>query len=216
MQAMNREMTTEIDIHQRWCDFDHPADILAEKLLGKVIVRSTANAVIAGRIVEVEAYLGHHDAASHSFGGRKTPRNASMFLSAGSAYVYLIYGVHHCLNVVCGAAGQGTAVLIRALEPVAGVESMRANRPQCTKTVDLCRGPGRLCRALAIDRTFDGIDLASDNRLFVVAGCDGRSGNTWPMVRTKRIGVEYAGRWANAPLRFLYKGHPCVSGPRIQ
>lgn len=115
---------------------------------------------VAGRIVETEAYLGSDDAASHSARGR-TARNASMFTRAGRAYVYLIYGMHHCLNVVTGPEGTGEAVLIRALEPLEGLDVMRERRGARVRTRDLCRGPGRVCQALGLTRSHDGHDLGS-------------------------------------------------------
>ena len=136
---------------------------VAPDLLGLLLVRDDGR---AGRIVEVEAYRGADDPASHAFRG-PTPRNEVMFGPAGHVYVYLSYGLHHCAHVVCGPPGEAAAVLLRALEPVAGVEAMRAARlagpkpAAALRDLDLCRGPGRLCQALGVDRRLDGADLLS-------------------------------------------------------
>ena len=125
---------------------------LAPQLLGMVIARRGADGLVAGRIVEVEAYDGPEDRASHARAGR-TPRTAVMFGPPGHAYVYFVYGMHHCLNVVCGPDGVASAVLIRALEPVAGVDRMRARRGASGGPDQrLAAGPARLCQAMGIDR----------------------------------------------------------------
>lgn len=137
----------------------HPTEI-ARRLLGCHLVRRHEDRLQVGRIVETEAYC-EGDPASHSCRGR-TARNASMFASAGNAYVYLIYGLNHCLNIVTGPEGYGAAVLIRALEPLEGIELMAANRGRAT---DLMNGPGKLCQALGIDRSLDGEDLLTSDLL---------------------------------------------------
>jgi DNA-3-methyladenine glycosylase len=154
----------------------------------------------AGRIVETEAYVGADDRACHASRGR-TPRTEVMFGPPGHAYVYLVYGLHHCLNAVTEAEGVPAAVLIRALEPEAGV-------PGRTD------GPGRLCRALGIDRTFDAEDLTA-GRLFVEAGDrpPGAPGPAGGYRSGPRIGVAYAGEWATRPWRFWLPGNPFVSRP---
>ena len=146
-----------------------------------------------GRIVETEAYLGPHDLAAHSARGL-TPRTRVMFGPPGHAYVYLIYGIHHCVNVVTGAEGQAAAVLLRAVEPVAHL----SGRTQ---------GPGLLCRAFGIDRCLNGQDLLSDD-LFIA-----RSPQSAPIkiVRRPRIGVDYAGVWARRLLRFYIRHNRYVS-----
>ena len=176
---------------------------LAKALIGLVLVRSTAHGVTSGRIVEAEAYL-HDDPASHSFRG-PTKRNASMFLGPFHAYVYQIYGTSFCVNVSSGQPGTGEAVLIRALEPIDGTALMMQRRG--TQTVrDLCRGPGRLCAAMAIDRALDGTDLLGGDALWLAAGS--------PAARVRkstRIGITKA---AEHPLRFYEAGSPFLSGPR--
>src|SRR5580692_6539350 len=145
-----------------------PADTarLARYLIGKTLVHESPDGVLSGRIVETEAYL-EGDAAAHSFRG-PTPRNRSMYLRRGHAYVYFIYGFWHCLNVSGGAEGEGAAVLLRALEPVEGIDLMRARRPGA-RLHRLAAGPGCLATALGIDREFDGMDLCGDGPLRLAA-----------------------------------------------
>jgi DNA-3-methyladenine glycosylase len=191
--------------------FDGPAERVARRLLGQRLVRRRGGRTLAGIIVEVEAYLGARDKAAHSYGGRRTARNASMYLPAGHAYVYMIYGLHHCLNIVCG---RGCAILVRALEPVDGIEAMRTRRPTSRATRDLCAGPGRLAQALAIDRSLDGAPLDGTADLYVERVRDTRS--VGHIVAAPRIGVGYAEEWAARPLRFYLEGNPSVSGPRAR
>jgi len=142
---------------------------VARDLLGQRLVRVLDGARLSGRIVEVEAYVGEEDQACHARCGR-TERNAPMYGPPGHAYVYFIYGMHHCLNVVTGEEGYPAAVLIRALEPLEGIEEMRARRGD-RPDVQLTSGPARLCQALDIDRRFDGADLcAPDAFLFLEEG----------------------------------------------
>ena len=144
-----------------------PVEAAARALLGTLIVRADASGRRIARIVETEAYAGPEDRASHARAGR-TVRTGVMFGPPGRAYIYLVYGLHHCLNVVCGPDGEAAAVLIRAVEPVAGVELMRARRG-ATAGADarLGAGPARACQALDIDRRLDGIDLLDDDRLWL-------------------------------------------------
>jgi len=167
---------------------------VARALLGMHVVHRHRGTERVGRIVEVEAYLGPHDQAAHSARGL-TPRTRVMFGPPGHAYVYLIYGLHHCLNVVTEPEGHGAAVLIRALEPV---RNLRGS----------ARGPGLVTRALGVDRRHDGTDLLGD-RLFITAGGDAPV----RIVRRPRIGVDYAGHWARRLLRFYLKDNPHVSRP---
>ena len=137
----------------------HSTPEIAELLLGwHLVLDAPRSERLVGRIVETEAYLAEGDAASHSAPG-PTTRNRAMFLAPGHVYVYLIYGVHHCLNVVTARAGVGEAVLVRALEPLAGQDTMRARRRTHLQDRDLCRGPGRLCQAFGLTREHDGLDL---------------------------------------------------------
>lgn len=191
--------------------FDASALELAPALLGAILVRDLDGVRIAGRIVETEAYPGGDDRGSHSRGGRRTPRNASMFLAGGAAYVYLIYGMHHCVNVVSGRDGEGEAVLIRALEPIEGLDAMRALRGRGADR-DLCRGPGRLAAALSIDRSHDGIRLGRTAGLWIEAG--------EPPARiasSPRIGLGDVGEWAGRPWRWFEADSPHVSrSPRAR
>jgi DNA-3-methyladenine glycosylase len=177
---------------------------LARWLIGKRIVRAMDGRRLGGRIVETEAYLAN-DPASHSFGG-PTSRNRAMFSARGHAYVYRIYGMWFCLNVAAGAIGHGAAVLVRAVEPEFGVADMGARRGGATAR-DIARGPGRLCAALAIDRTLDGADLCTNNGLLWLE----RGGKpvTGIAVST-RIGITKA---PDAQLRFYERGSAYVSGP---
>jgi DNA-3-methyladenine glycosylase len=177
--------------------FDRNADAVAPELLGKHLVRRLDGGERIGRIVETEAYLGPPDRATHSSKGR-TPRTEVMFGPPGHAYVFLIYSIHHCLNVVTGPGEVPSAVLIRALEPVANLETSAS-------------GPGRLCRALGIDRRLTGHDLS---RGALRIGEPPGAVEVFRIRTGPRIGIDYAGEWALAPLRFSIAGNRFVSRPR--
>jgi DNA-3-methyladenine glycosylase len=184
---------------------------VARALLGKVLVHETPEGRTAGRIVEVEAYRGPADRAAHTAGGRRSARNETMWGPPGHAYVYFVYGMHHCMNVTTRPAGLPEAVLLRALEPLDGVDLMRARRriPDAPAW-RLCRGPGALCQALGVTRQQDGADLVlGPLRILDVPTVPARL-----VRRTPRIGVAYAGADAPRPWRFLVLGTPAVSGPR--
>ncbi len=189
-------------------DFFQPDSVeLAPRLLNKLLVVADGR---AGRIIEVEAYRGEQDPASHAYRG-VTERNRAMFGPPGHLYVYLSYGIHWCANVVCGPVGEARAVLLRALAPVSGLEAMRSARwtgPGVRDDRDLCRGPGRLCQALGIDRSFDGADLVGREARLWVAD-DGVEGPS-PPVSTPRVGISVG---AELPWRFLVDG-PGVTRPR--
>jgi DNA-3-methyladenine glycosylase len=174
-------------------------------LLNKLLVVGDGGRV--GRIVEVEAYCGADDPASHAFRGR-TPRNATMFGPPGHLYVYFTYGMHFCANVVCGEEGEASAVLLRGLTPVAGVDEMRSARVNCRRDRDLCAGPARLCLALGLGRTFDGADLVTGAQGVVVAD-DGTPPPTVAAV-SGRIGLRVA---LDRPWRFYVAGAPGLSRP---
>ena len=176
---------------------------LARYLLGKVLVREWSSAKAAGRIVETEAYLTN-DPACHAFRGM-TPRNRSLFLPAGHAYVYLCYGTSFLLNVSSEAQGVGEGVLLRALEPLYGTEHMWAGKGR--GQLNLTRGPGRLTQALQIDRRFEGIDLFVPGPLWI--GSDGQP--VGRIGRSARIGITKA---AELKLRYFIRGNRYVSGPR--
>ncbi|TMA49204.1 MAG: DNA-3-methyladenine glycosylase [Deltaproteobacteria bacterium] len=185
---------------------------VARTLLGKTLVHDSPEGRTAGRIVEVEAYRGPADRAAHSSGGRRTPRNEVMYGPPGYAYVYFIYGMYFCMNVVCQPAGVPEAVLLRALEPLEGVELMRRRRElPGGREWRLCRGPGALCRALGITRAENGADLVRGPLRIV----DAPPVPAARVARTARIGVAYAGPDAARPWRFLLRGSPAVSGPRV-
>lgn len=177
---------------------------LARFLLGKVLVREWAKAAAMGRIVETEAYL-HDDPACHAYRG-VTPRNRSLYLGHGHAYVYLCYGTSYMLNVSSEAAGTGSGVLLRALEPLHGIDRMRRARGS-GRGSDLARGPGRLAAAMRVDRRFDGIDLFTPGPLWI--GSDGRDAGT--IGQSVRIGLN---KGADARLRYFIAGSRHLSGPR--
>jgi DNA-3-methyladenine glycosylase len=173
--------------------YDRDTVAVARELLGKFLVHRVSDVELIGRIVEVEAYIGAYDLASHSSKGL-TVRTKVMFGQPGRAYVYLIYGVHHCMNVVTEREGNGAAVLIRAIEPVQNISS-RTN------------GPGLLCRAMQIDKRLNGHDLLSED--FFMASLD--DAEHLSIVKCPRVGVDYAGAWARRYLRFYIKGNKFVS-----
>ena len=184
----------------------------ARGLLGALLVRDDDGGRRVGRIVETEAYAGPEDQASHARAGR-TSRTAVMFGPAGRAYVYLVYGMHHCLNVVCGPEGQAAAVLVRALEPITGQATMRERRGRTAEADErLAAGPARACQALDVDRSFTGTDLLAPGRLWLAAPAA-------PVAEAEvltgpRIGVGYAGpEWAARPWRFGVAGSPALSHP---
>ena len=180
---------------------------VARCLLGQRLVRMRDGERLSGTIVEVEAYVGEGDKACHASSGR-TKRNAAMFGPPGHAYVYLIYGMHHCLNVVTEADGTPAAVLIRALEPIEGIETMQALRDR-TKPTTLTSGPGRLCHALDIDRGFDEADLcATDAELFVEEATPVQDES---VATGHRVGVTGDDAALSAPWRFYVKGNVYVS-----
>jgi len=184
---------------------------VARALLGKVLVHDAPEGRTAGRIVEVEAYRGPRDQAAHSAGGRRTARNETMWGPPGHAYVYFIYGMHHCVNVVTQARGVPEAVLIRALDPVDGIDLMRARRRlQEAPAWRLCRGPGALCQAMGLTRAQDGADLVG-SRLRIL---DAPPVPPPRVARTARIGVDYAGADALRPWRFVVRESAAVSGRR--
>ncbi|HXI16833.1 MAG TPA: DNA-3-methyladenine glycosylase [Chloroflexota bacterium] len=177
-----------------------PTTEVARDLLGRRLVCVSGGLTLSGRIVETEAYVGPHDLACHAARGR-TPRTEIMFGPPGRAYVYFIYGMHHCVNAVTEPEGHASAVLIRALEPDPGIDGRTD-------------GPGRLCKALGIDRSHNGEHLTGD-RLFIIEG-DRSAADTEPSASVKtgpRIGVGYAGDWASKPYRYWLADNRWVSRP---
>lgn len=179
--------------------YARPTETVARALVGKVLVRRRAGGEQRARIVEVEAYLGERDAASHARRG-PTPRAAIMFGPPGHLYVYLVYGMHHCMNFVTEVDGKAGAVLIRAAEPLAS--------PELPDIAFPLRGPGKLCAGLGVTRAENGLDLTTPGALFVAD--DGTPGPR--LARSSRIGVDYSGAWAARLLRFYVARNPHVSG----
>jgi DNA-3-methyladenine glycosylase len=180
--------------------FDRPAVELAPDLLGAFLVHDAPEGRIAGRIVEVEAYLGPEDLAAHSSHGM-TPRNAVMFGPPGHLYVYLVYGMHSCANVVCGPGSKPEAVLLRAAALTEG-EALARSRRGAAPAAKLAAGPGNLASAFGIDRRLNGADLVT-GPVRLAAGTAPAS-----VERTARIGVGYAGEWVDRPLRFVIHDDP--------
>ena len=181
---------------------------VARDLLGqRLVVPAPDGTRVAGTIVETEAYRGPADRASHAFGGRRTRRTETMYAVGGTAYVYLVYGMHDQFNVVTGVENVPHAVLVRALEPVEGVEIMRRRRGVLSNR-ELTNGPGKLCQALGIDRRLDAADLLG-SRVWLEPG--DRRVPLSAVARGPRVGIDYAGTWAAMPWRFWIRGNAFVS-----
>jgi DNA-3-methyladenine glycosylase len=183
--------------------YARPTPVVARRLLGHVLVSEVGGRKTAGRIVETEAYLGPDDPASHGYQARRTRRNASMFERPGTAYVYFTYGMHWCLNAVTEREGVPAAVLIRALEPLEGLPTMRRRR-HTRSDRELCSGPAKLCQALGVTGREDGVPLTRGRLRIVRQGSRHRDA----IIVTPRIGISRAADW---PLRFLIEGSPWVS-----
>jgi len=192
--------------------YDRPGVVtIARDLLGKVLVTEFEGRRTSGRIVEVEAYNGVVDRASHAYSGRRTQRTEVMYAPGGIAYVYLIYGIHHLFNVVTNRRDVPHAVLVRALEPMEGIPVMleRTGKPRLDFT--LTRGPGNLSRAMGLLTVHTGTSLFGG---LIWIGDDGFKPRRADIIASPRIGVDYAGEDAALPYRFFLKGNPYVSGPR--
>lgn len=188
--------------------YARPTLEVARALIGKTLSRRTAEGVTAGIIVETEAYVSAIDPSAHGYRG-KTSRNAVMFGPPGHAYVYFTYGMHHCLNIVTEGEGVAAAVLLRALEPTAGIALMRSRRGERIADRDLARGPGRLCAALALTLADNGLDLCGD-ALWLEDTPDFPPDA--PIAATPRIGIAQAADW---PWRFVLADSPWVSGRKV-
>jgi DNA-3-methyladenine glycosylase len=186
--------------------YARPVLIVARACIGKVLVHRTHEGIAAGRIVETEAYRGPDDLAAHSAGGRRTARTEVMFGQAGHAYLFALYGMHWAFNIVAGSEGEPHAVLIRAVEPIAGIELMSRRRGIAPGRIELTNGPGKLCQALALDRDAYGRDLCGGD-LYLLDGARGR------IRRSPRINVDYAGAWAKRRWRFYEQCNRFVSVP---
>ncbi|HEY6201316.1 MAG TPA: DNA-3-methyladenine glycosylase [Candidatus Binatia bacterium] len=187
--------------------YAQPTIHVARQLLGKYLVRRHPDGTTVGKIVETEAYVGPHDLACHAAKGR-TARTEVMFGPPGHAYVYFIYGVYYCLNIVTEEVGHASAVLIRSLEPIEGIDLMQQRR-RLDDLRKLASGPGKLCLAMAIDKTLNGADMSRGNVLYV----EDRNEPPPKIAATPRIGVDYAGKWKDKPWRFLIRGSEFVSKP---
>jgi len=183
--------------------------LIARELIGKVIITEIGGVTTSGRIVETEAYIGLTDKASHSFGGRRTARNEHMYAKAGTAYVYICYGMHHLFNVVTNKKEVPDAVLVRAVEPIAGIDVMLKRTGKRVFDNTLTRGPGNAAKALGISKMHSGTNLLGA-AIYIAA--DGYGLNEQLIGASKRIGVESAGEAAHYPYRFFLKGNPFVSG----
>jgi DNA-3-methyladenine glycosylase len=186
---------------------------VAKDLLGKVITHNTGSGTIAGKIAEVEAYKGPIDKAAHSFGSRRTKRNEVMFGSPGHAYVYFIYGMYYCMNIVTENINSPCAVLIRSIEPVLGIDIMAQNRykksgGQLTgrEIKNLGNGPGKLCIALGINKDYNGIDLCGN----ILNISDPESNENFKIKSSKRINIDYAEEAIDFPWRFYVEDSPYV------
>ncbi len=176
--------------------FTQPTLKVAKQLLGKTLVRIYRGKKLAGRIVETEAYIGPYDKASHAYLGKRTPRNQAEFMIGGHIYIYLVYGMYWQLNISTEEEEKPTCVLIRALEPVEGISKATT-------------GPGKLCQALRLNKSFYGEDLCTSKRIWIE---DGPKVSLRQIVKSPRIGIDYAGPyWAKIPWRFYIKGNKFVS-----
>jgi DNA-3-methyladenine glycosylase len=199
--SKNLPKTLPLDFYQR------STELVAKELLGKKLCRKLPNGeILSGYVVETEAYLGLKDKACHTFGGRKTQRTSVMFEAGGVAYVYLIYGMYNCLNVVSSKFDEPEAVLIRALEPVDGLEFMqfKSKQPNPHKILN---GPGKLCKVFEIDKKLNSHDLRT-SPLWIE---EGKEIKPREIISSSRINIGYAEEWAEKPLRFSVKDSPFIS-----
>jgi DNA-3-methyladenine glycosylase len=197
MRAVRRAVTLPVAFFRR------PAEVVAPELLGMVIVSSVGGEMTEAVIVETEAYLGYDDPASHGYLHRRNARNTALFGPPGTWYVYLSYGMHWCSNLVCQEIGLASAVLLRAVQPVRGLDVMRRRRGD-VPDLQLCSGPGKLCQALGIDRGLDGARMANSP---VIVRPPWRR-EEGPVTVAPRVGITKAADW---PLRFHLAGSPWVS-----
>jgi DNA-3-methyladenine glycosylase len=182
--------------------YQRSTEDVARDLLGKLVVRAHPEGVTVVRLTEVEAYLGVDDPACHTYGGRRTRRTETMWGEAGHAYVYLVYGLHHCLNVVTVGPDHPEAVLLRGADVLEGLELVRARRGSSVREGSLTDGPGKLCQALAVGREDDGADLCRLDSLLRIHD-DGFDTEGCLVRRLPRVGVDYAGEASSWPLRLV-------------
>ena len=189
--------------------YNRDAHVVAKELLGKVLVRKTGEGTVKGRIVEVEVYKGTEDSmdyACHGFPMKRTGRTEVMFGEAGHAYIYLIYGMYSCLNFICNEKDVPECVLIRALEPVEGIELMQTRRKQ-EKLYALCSGPGKLCQAFALTAKDNGMDLCGEELYVEDDGCY----DAVEIAESKRINIDYAKEAKDFWWRYTIPQHPYLS-----
>ena len=187
--------------------YQKDAVTLAQDLLGKLLVREINGRKIISKIVEVEAYMGPEDKGAHTYNNRRTERTEVMFWRAGHAYIYIIYGMYYCLNVVAAEEDIPQGVLIRAVEPIEGLDIIKKNRPIKSKKIqDLTNGPGKLCQALDIDMDLRGTDLVHGQDLYILDNTE-----TFETVASKRINIDYAEEYRDKPWRFYIKNNIFVS-----
>lgn len=180
---------------------------IAKNLLGKVLVTQKNGVITKGKIVEVEAYDGLTDKASHAYKNKKTKRTQIFFKDGGISYVYLIYGMYNCMNVITNGEDKPQAILIRALEPIYGLDTMKERR-KIDKEINLCNGPGKLCIAMDIDTSLNNINLENSNELYINQGEDIKEED---IVKTKRINIDYAEEAKDFLWRFYIKGNKYIS-----
>lgn len=177
---------------------------VAKSLLGKILVHKSADGIAKGKIVEVEAYLGAKDKAAHTYNYRRTKRTEIQFNEGGFAYIYFIYGCHYCLNIVTSIKGEPESVLIRALEPIDGISLMQKRR-NTENLINLCNGPGKLCQAMGLNKDQNGIDLMEDI-LYLEDSTE-----TFEIISSKRINIEYAEEAKDYEWRFYIKENKFIS-----
>ena len=185
--------------------FQRDAITLAQCLLGKILVHDSDDGRTSGVIVETEAYSGPEDRAAHTFNSRRTSRTEIVFHDGGFAYIYLVYGIHCCFNVTANIAGKPECVLVRALQPLDGLDIMKSRR-KTTRLVNLCNGPGNLCSAMGITRELYGADLCGDELYILDGECPDLK-----IAASTRIGIDYAEEYRNMLWRFCIDGNEYVS-----
>ncbi|MGI6393344.1 MAG: DNA-3-methyladenine glycosylase [bacterium] len=188
--------------------FEQSALKLAEELLGHFLIRKINGKKIKAMIVETEAYCGAIDKASHAFNNKRTKRTEPMFLQGGHSYIYLIYGLNYCFNVVAEKEGNPEAVLIRAVEPVEGLDIIKQNRPEIDKLENLTNGPGKLAKALSIDISLNGCNLINGKELYIEKNL---KKPIFSIVSAKRIGIDYAEEFKDKLWRKYIEGNTFVS-----
>ena len=188
--------------------FLRDALVVGPEILGNFLIRKIGDKIIKTKIVEVEAYMGPEDRASHAYENKRTSRTEPMFSLGGNSYVYLIYGMYNCMNIVCQEEGRPEALLIRGVEPLNEFDLVRKNRNLIKNTHNLTNGPGKLCSALQIDREFSGYDLINGEELYLEKNEDKEE---FEIIYSKRIGIDYAGEYAEKLWRFYIKDNKFIS-----